>query len=162
MNMNTAFLLIGGNIGDRESYLKHACQAIGENIGKILLSSSVYETEAWGLQGQSAFYNQALKIDTGFNANELLKCILQVEEKLGRRRDKKYGPRTIDIDVLLFNDEIIEAENLKVPHPELQNRRFALECLNEIAPEEIHPILKKSIHQLLAECPDPLSVNKIS
>jgi 2-amino-4-hydroxy-6-hydroxymethyldihydropteridine diphosphokinase len=162
MNRNTAFLLIGGNIGDRLRYLEQARNAIEQSCGRILSISSIYETEAWGLQEQNAFYNQALKVETELKANELLKCILEIEESLGRKRDRKYGPRTIDIDILLFNDEIIEAESLKVPHPELQNRRFALECLNEIATEEMHPLLGKTINQLLAECPDPLSVNKIN
>jgi 2-amino-4-hydroxy-6-hydroxymethyldihydropteridine diphosphokinase len=162
MNRNTAFLLIGGNLGDRLNYLNLACKAIEQRCGQIISGSSVYETEAWGLKEQNAFYNQALKIETKLNAKELLNCILKIEESLGRKRDKKYGPRTIDIDILLFNDEIIEAKNLKVPHPELHNRRFALECLNEIASAEIHPVFNKTINQLLAECPDPLSVNKIN
>ena len=160
--MNTAFLLIGGNMGNRSRYLEEAYQAIEKQCGRIVSVSSVYETEAWGMEDQNAFLNQALKLQTKLSAADLLTGLLKIEESLGRKRDRKYGPRTIDIDILLFNDDIIELENLRVPHPELHNRRFALECLNEIGSDEIHPLFKKTIHQLLAECPDPLSVNKIN
>ena len=149
-------------MGNRSRYLENACKAIEQHCGLIVSVSSVYETDAWGMKDQNAFLNQALKIETKLGAIELLKCLLKIEESLGRKREKKYGPRTIDIDILLFNDAIITDENLKVPHPELQNRRFALECLNEIAAENIHPLFQKTIHQLLAECPDPLSVNKFN
>lgn len=158
--MNTAYLLIGGNTGDRLYHLHSAAEAIRKQCGQIKKSSSIYETAAWGNESQDSFLNQALKVSTKFSAYELLDYILQIEESMGRIRKEKYGPRIIDIDILLFNDEIIDARNLKIPHPELPNRRFALQCLNEIASRKKHPVLNKSIAQLLKECSDPLSVDK--
>ena len=160
--MNKAYLLIGGNMGDRMSYLSAAKKAIEKQCGKIVKQSAIYETEAWGITDQEKFLNQALAVQTNLPAAELLNAILKIEEELGRKREIKYGPRLIDIDILLFNDDTINIHNLKIPHPEMQNRRFALECLADIAPEKIHPVFKKTISQLLAECTDPLTVNKFS
>jgi 2-amino-4-hydroxy-6-hydroxymethyldihydropteridine diphosphokinase len=158
--MNVAYLLIGGNTGDRLYFLQSAAEAITKQCGTIKKKSAIYETAAWGIKSQDSFLNQALKLSTTLSAYELLDCILQIEENMGRVRNEKYGPRIIDIDILLFNDEIIDARNLKVPHPELPNRRFALQCLYEIAPRKIHPVLNKTVAKLLEECPDPLSVDK--
>ena len=158
--MNVAYLLTGGNTGDRLYYLQAAAAAIKKNCGSVVKQSAVYETAAWGKQDQNSFLNQALKLSTNLSAYELLDCLLQIEEGLGRVRSSKYGPRVIDIDILLFNDEVIDARNLKIPHPELQNRRFALQCLVELAPQKIHPVFKKSIGRILKECKDTLSVDK--
>jgi 2-amino-4-hydroxy-6-hydroxymethyldihydropteridine diphosphokinase len=158
--MNAVYLLIGGNTGDRLHYLESAVEAIEKQCGAIKKVSSIYETAAWGNENQNSFLNQALEVSTKLSAYALLDCILQIEEDTGRIRKEKYGPRIIDIDILLFGDEIIDAGNLKVPHPELPNRRFALQCLNEIAPHKKHPVLNKTISQLLKECNDPLSVDK--
>lgn len=160
--MNKAYLLIGGNMGLRENYLSKAKKAIERECGKITKQSAIYETEAWGMTEQSAFLNQALSVQTKLDPEELLHAILTIEEELGRKRDIRYGPRIIDIDILLFNNEIITIPNLEIPHPEMQNRRFALQCLNDIASEKNHPVFQKTIAQLLAECPDPLTVNKFS
>jgi 2-amino-4-hydroxy-6-hydroxymethyldihydropteridine diphosphokinase len=162
MVMNEAYLLTGGNIGVRLDYLARAKEAIKKKCGDILQVSSIYETAAWGMENQEAFLNQVLEIETNLNPDELLQSILQIEEGLGRKRELKYGPRTIDIDILFFNDQVIDQEGLKIPHPQLQNRRFVLVPLNEIASNKIHPIFKKTISQLLAECPDPLTVNKFN
>ena len=158
--MNAAYLLIGGNTGDRLQYLQSAVEAIEKQCGKIKKKSSIYETAAWGNENQNSFLNLALEVSTQLSAYELLDCILQIEESMGRIRKEKYGPRIIDIDILLFNEEIIDARNLKVPHPELPNRRFALQCLREIAPNKKHPVLHKTITQILKECRDPLRVDK--
>ncbi|HWI91855.1 MAG TPA: 2-amino-4-hydroxy-6-hydroxymethyldihydropteridine diphosphokinase [Flavisolibacter sp.] len=160
--MNEVFLLTGGNIGNRFDFLSRAKKAINNNCGTVLQESSIYETAAWGLQNQGAFLNQVLKIETSLNADKLLKTILQIEEELGRKRELKNGPRTIDIDILFFNDEIIDRPGLNIPHPQMQERRFVLTPLNEIAPTKIHPVFLKNISQLLAECPDPLEVNKFN
>lgn len=160
--MNEVYLLIGGNMGDREGYLTKAKDTIEKRCGEIASQSAIYETEAWGITDQSAFLNQALCIKTKSSPEQLLKLILEIEEDLGRKRQVKYGPRIIDIDILLFDDDVINIHHLKIPHPEMQNRRFALQCLQDIAPEKIHPVLNKTITQLLAECPDPLTVNKFS
>ncbi len=160
--MNKAYLLVGGNLGDRENYLAAARKEIEKVCGVISRQSSLYQTAAWGLEEQAPFLNQALAVETRLHAEELLQSILQIEERLGRKREIKYGPRIIDIDILLFNDEVIHKEGLTVPHPELQNRRFALAPLNEIAPTLQHPALKKSIAELLRICPDKLDVQKFS
>ena len=158
--MNKAYLLIGGNMGNREGYLAAARKQI-ENIGgKIITASSLYQTAAWGLENQDTFLNQALLVETDFDAPQLLQKLLGIEEQIGRKRERKYGPRIIDIDILLFNDEVINTEGLHVPHPQMQNRRFVLEPLNEIAGDVMHPAFHKSIWQLLAECPDKLAVQK--
>src|SRR5215218_7163434 len=158
--MNAAYLLTGGNTGDRLYYLQSAAEAIKKQCGSIKKASPIYETAAWGMQEQNSFLNQALQIFTKLSAYELLDCLLQIEESMGRVRKEKYGPRVIDIDILLFNDDIIDARNLKIPHPQLPNRRFALQCLSEIAPKKIHPVFKKTIARILEECTDPLRVDK--
>ena len=160
--MNEVYLLIGGNMGDRMMYLTKAKKEIEKQCGQIVQQSSVYETAAWGMEEQAAFLNQVLEIETQLSPQQLLKAILTIEETLGRKRNIKYGPRLIDIDILLFGDAIIDVHGLKVPHPQMQHRRFVLEPLNEIAPEKIHPVLQKTIAQLLSACTDPLTVNKIN
>ncbi len=159
-SINKAYLLTGGNIGNRADYLQDAAKNISQSCGKIIKESSIYETAAWGKTNQADFFNQAILIETTFTANELIKKILLVEEKLGRARNEKYGARTIDIDILFFNSEIINEPKLIIPHPEMQNRRFALTPMNEIAPEFIHPVLHKNINTLLKECADKLDVKK--
>ena len=158
--MNVAYLLTGGNTGNRLQFLNKAAAEIKKNCGTIVLKSSVYETAPWGVKEQNSFLNQALKLSTPLFAQELLDNLLQIEESLGRIRKEKFGPRIIDIDILLFNDDVIDVRNLKVPHPELPNRRFALQCLSDIAPDIVHPVFKKTIAQILKECTDPLGVDK--
>ena len=158
--MNTAFLLIGGNLGERSENLQRAREGIQHHCGVIRRLSSIYETEAWGKTDQPAFLNQALEIETALNAKQLIRRILKLEKAMGRERKEKYGPRIIDIDILLFNQEEHNYSFLKIPHPELQNRRFALVPLAEIAPGFQHPVLKRSISELLEECPDTLEVKK--
>lgn len=158
--MNVAYLLTGGNTGNRLHYLNKAAAEIKDNCGTIVSKSSVYETAPWGVKEQNSFLNQALKLLTPLFPEDLLDNLLQIEERLGRIRKEKYGPRIIDIDILLFNDDVIDARHLKIPHPELTHRRFALQCLNDIAADKIHPVFKKKIAQILKECNDPLSVDK--
>jgi 2-amino-4-hydroxy-6-hydroxymethyldihydropteridine diphosphokinase len=160
--MSPVYLLIGGNMGDRMEYLQLATNAIHQQAGRIISRSAIYETEAWGLTNQDKFLNQALCIETLLSAKELLQTLLQIEQDLGRKRETRYGPRIIDIDILFYGQEIIREPHLKIPHPEIQNRRFALQCLDDIAPEFRHPVLHKTIAQLLAECADPLVVNKFN
>jgi 2-amino-4-hydroxy-6-hydroxymethyldihydropteridine diphosphokinase len=160
--MNEAYLLTGGNIGNRLEYLTKAKEEVRKRCGSVLQESSIYETAAWGMEEQEAFLNQVLKIETSLDPEHLLKSILQIEEELGRKRHLKYGPRTIDIDILFFNDNVIDQQGLKIPHPQIQNRRFVLVPLNEIASNKIHPAYQKSVSQLLDECPDLLEVNKFN
>lgn len=160
--MNKAYLLTGGNMGNRLLFLIQAKELLAEYCGEITTASSYYETAAWGNTEQAAYINQALELHTTLNARQLIRKILKIEKMMGRIRKEKYGPRNIDIDMLLFNDEIQDIAFLKLPHPEMQNRRFALLPLAEIAQATIHPVLKKSIQQLLKECPDTLEVKKIA
>jgi 2-amino-4-hydroxy-6-hydroxymethyldihydropteridine diphosphokinase len=159
---NRAYLLTGGNMGDRALNLAKARQLIAEQCGVIKSTSSLYETEAWGKTDQPAFLNQALELETSLNARQLIRKILKVEKMMGRIREEKYGPRIIDIDILLFNGEKHNYHFLRLPHPEMQHRRFALLPLAEIAPATMHPVLQKTIIQLLEECKDELAVKKYS
>ena len=138
-----------------------AIRELESNCGRVIKSSPIYETAAWGNTNQQAFLNQALLIETKLSAEALMTAILVIEEKMGRVRTIKYGPRTIDIDILFFNNDLFNSDHIKIPHPELANRRFALEPLKDIAPAYKHPTLKKTVRQLLKDCPDPLAVKKI-
>lgn len=160
--MNTSYLLTGANLGNREQGLAKARELIAEQCGNISRVSSLYETAAWGNEDQPAFLNQAIELQTSLNARQLIRKILKVEKQMGRVRTEKYAPRVIDIDILFYNNEKHNYHFLKVPHPELQNRRFALLPLSEIAGDLIHPVLNKSINKLLAECIDTLPVKKYS
>jgi 2-amino-4-hydroxy-6-hydroxymethyldihydropteridine diphosphokinase len=159
-NMNRAYLLVGGNLGDREKNFGMAKAYIEQYCGPVVQSSSLYETAAWGKTDQPSFLNQALELATDLSAGNLMTHVLEIEKLMGRERKEKYGPRVIDIDILLFNDEQFDLPFLKIPHPELPNRRFALTPLAEIAPNLRHPVLTKSIDQLLKECHDELEVKK--
>lgn len=159
--MNKAYLLTGGNEGDRFLHMQQARTNIELICGQLLLVSSIYETAPWGKTDQPDFLNQVLLIDTKFSPEELLKSILSIEEKGGRKRTIKNAPRTIDIDILFYNDLILEKPGLTIPHPRIAIRKFVLEPLNEISPEFIHPVIGKTIRELMLECKDELGVKKI-
>lgn len=156
--MNKAYLLMGGNVGDTKQIFLTAIVLLESECGIVSKKSSLYDTAPWGKADQQNFLNQALLLVTPLSAHDLLRNILYIEEKMGRRRLEKNGPRVIDIDILLYNELIIDDVQLSIPHPELQFRRFALTPLAEIAPSYIHPILHKSVAQLLLECGDQLEV----
>lgn len=160
--MNKAYLLIGGNIGNRPDNIKTACDLLEQQIGKIIKFSSVYETDAWGNINQPDFLNQVLLIKTLLNAHDCMQQILSIENKMGRIRDKKNDPRIIDIDVLFFNDEIINEPHLTIPHPQIQNRKFVLVPMNELSPDFIHPVLNKTINNLLSISNDELEVRLLN
>ena len=159
--MNKAYLLLGGNMGNPETQLALAEEKIRERIGQVSSGSSLYRTAAWGDTEQPDFVNKAILLETGKDAGEIMKSILEIEESMGRKRTVKNAPRIIDIDILLFNEEIHNDPSLQIPHPFLKERRFALEPLNEIAGDAVDPREGKTVAQLLQECPDPLPVKKI-
>lgn len=161
--MNKAYLLIGGNLGDIKSNLQQARSAIINRIGPIAAASSLYQTAAWGLEDQPDFLNQVLLVRTALSATDMLIIMLQIEQDLGRVREIKNGPRLIDIDLLFYNEQIINSvtPDLKVPHPLLHTRNFTLYPLEELAPEFVHPVLGKTMADLLKESPDDLAVKKL-
>lgn len=155
-------LLLGSNIGDRLGYLDFAKEMIVKNIGGIINISGIYETEAWGIENQEAFLNQVIIVDTKQQPKEILKTTQYIEKRAGRIRKVKWGERTLDIDILFIDDQIINVENLIVPHPYLHERLFTLAPLNEIASDFVHPVLHKSISELYELCDKRLKVNKLS
>ena len=159
--MNKVFLLIGGNMGDRLQNLHQAISLVEATCGPVIQQSAVYETAAWGKTDQAAFLNQALVLTTLLTPQELITTILSVEEQMGRRRMERNGPRVIDIDIIFYNDLVMHEPHLTIPHPQLQNRRFVLVPLVEIAPAYVHPVLHKSVTELLKECKDELAVEKL-
>lgn len=160
--MNTAYILLGGNIGNRIENLTKAKLLIQKHCGEIAIQSSIYQTAAWGLKDQPDFYNQVISIQTNLSPEILMQTLLHIEAAMGRTRTVKMGPRIIDLDILLIDDLIIETETLFIPHPAMTQRKFALEPLNEIASTLMHPVEKKPIHQLLQYCTDKLNVQKIN
>ena len=160
--MNTAYLLIGGNLGNRYAYLQKAMRLIQQSCGNIVHSSAIYETAAWGKTDQPSFYNRALALETELAPEQLMYKLLEIETAMGRKRTEKLGPRIIDLDILLIDRLIISTDLLQLPHPALPMRKFALLPLSEIAPGLIHPVFKKTIAELLTDCTDELDVQKKS
>jgi 2-amino-4-hydroxy-6-hydroxymethyldihydropteridine diphosphokinase len=158
--MNKVYLLIGGNMGDRMANLAQAIHLINQEIGPIQLTSSIYETAAWGNTNQPDFLNQSLMLHTSLDEETLMHQLLNIEIGMGRKRDIPMGPRTIDLDIIYFNDLVIENELITIPHPKIAERRFVLIPLSEIAPKFLHPVLNKTNEALLKDCGDSLAVYK--
>ena len=160
--MNVAFLCVGGNMGDRLANILEAKRQLISMGCKMEAESGIYQTMAWGIEEAPDYYNQMLKIGTEKNGTELMTTLLDIERSMGRiRTDDRNASRTMDMDILFFNNEIIKSELLEVPHPRLHLRRFVLEPLNEIASELIHPVMNKTIHELLKECTDTSAVKRL-
>jgi 2-amino-4-hydroxy-6-hydroxymethyldihydropteridine diphosphokinase len=158
--MNITYLLLGSNEGDRVLWFQKASGLIATTCGTITRTSATYETAAWGITAQPDFLNKVLELQTDLSPDDLLAALLHIETILGRHRNVKWGPRTIDIDILLYNNDVIDTPSLVIPHPFLHVRRFTLAPLAELIPAYIHPVLRKTILQLLDECPDKLEVHK--
>jgi len=157
--MERIFLGLGSNIGDREGYLRKALTGIQRIQGtKIKKCSMLYETEPWGDKQQGIYLNCVIEIETKFEPDDLLNHLKRIEQEAGREPREKWAEREIDIDILLYGDRISEALSIKIPHPEIQNRKFVLIPLNEIASDLIHPYFKKSVLQLLLETEDKSEV----
>jgi 2-amino-4-hydroxy-6-hydroxymethyldihydropteridine diphosphokinase len=159
--MSVVYLLLGTNLGNKAENLSRAKKYIQQQNIKILKESGVYETSSWGFNHPETFYNQVIKIETDLLPEILLKEILNIEQLMGRIRNAiQYEARIIDLDILFYDDKIIQSENLTIPHPLLHVRRFTLEPLCEIAPLLIHPVFNKTIQDLLNECEDTGIVNR--
>lgn len=156
---NNAFLLFGGNQGNVLDKFKSVLQMLIANNMQVLDISPVYKTQSWGFHTKVDFFNQVVKIHTHLAPHDLLKWVLQAEEKLGRKRsDKKYSSRSIDIDILFYEDFVFNSKDLIIPHPRLHLRNFTLVPLNDIAPDWMHPVLKKTVTELLYQSKDDLKV----
>ena len=157
--MNKAYLILGSNKGNKQDHLQSALKSIEEKAGKISVKSSVFSTKAWGNTNQPDFYNQAILIETELSPQDLLKQLLFIEKEEGRIRTKeKWQERTLDIDILFYNNDIITTPELTIPHPHIQNRMFVLVPMVQIAMRFVHPLLDKSMMLLMAECEDKLEV----
>ena len=159
--MNKTYLLLGSNMGNSRYQLAIAQKNIKKSIGKIIRQSNLYQTAAWGKTDQPDFINQVVVVETKLTAAETMNTILSIEKNMGRIRTSKNAPRIIDIDILFFNKDIIKTKMLTVPHPFIQERRFVLVPLNELSSRFIHPVVGKTVSQLLKDCPDKLDVKKI-
>jgi 2-amino-4-hydroxy-6-hydroxymethyldihydropteridine diphosphokinase len=155
------YLIMGTNLGDRPANLQQAIVEIEQNIGKILDCSSVYETEPWGVSDQPSFYNQVLKVATSLDPLQLLTATLAIENEMGRVRTERYGARIIDIDILFFDDLVINTDQLTIPHPRITERNFVLAPLAEIAPDLVHPVSHQTISAIWGASEDQLGVKKI-
>ena len=153
------YLSLGSNLGDRAAHLNGAIKRM-DTLGKIMAVSSFYETEPVELTAQPWFLNCAVELDTEKMPKQLLASIFDIEKEMGRRRVQKKGPRTVDIDILLFGNSIIKAKGLTIPHPAMHDRRFVLEPLAEIAPEIRHPIFKRTIRELRDALPPGQEVKR--
>ena len=157
----TVYLSLGSNLGDRAANLQDAIQRL-EGLGAVTVQSSFYETEPREMERQPWFLNCAVALEAELMPRQLLSRVLALEQAMGRRRTQPKGPRTIDIDVLLFGSSIIEIPSLTVPHPRLHERRFVLEPLAEIAPDARHPVFKRTVRELRDALPAGQTVKKIA
>ncbi|MDA3911354.1 MAG: 2-amino-4-hydroxy-6-hydroxymethyldihydropteridine diphosphokinase [Bacteroidales bacterium] len=164
--MSDLYLSIGGNLGNRAENLSACRKSIREQIGDIMKASSIYESESWGFSHPRDFYNQVLHVKTNLNVGVVLQKIQRIETELGRIRSEKkaqtYEGRAIDIDILLLDKLVVQDKSLQIPHPHMLNRNFVMIPMVEIAETIIHPILQKSMKELLADCPDKGKINQVS
>ena len=154
------YLSLGSNVGDPEGQLRSAVERL-RDLGNVILVSSHFETEPVEFTEQAWFRNCAVALETTLEPLKLLERLLTIEREMGRQRTQDKGPRTIDIDILLFGDRVIDATGLRIPHPAMAQRRFVLEPLSEIAPNVVHPVLGKTVRELLDALPPGQIVRRV-
>lgn len=160
--MHVLYLLLGGNLGDKKAIFSRAIIRLTEELGELIDCSSIFETEPWGFEADEFFWNQVLVIQTDKDPQEVLVATKAIEIELGRERGlERYASRTIDIDLLFYDDRVLDEENLQLPHPRMIDRNFVLKPMVEIAPDFVHPVFNKSLAQLLSECDDTLEARAI-
>lgn len=159
--MHTVYLLLGSNLGNRETYLDRARKMVEQKIGKIKRMSSLYQTQSWGKANQPDFINQVIEVASNLKAREVLEQIGVIENRLGRQREEKWGSRTIDVDILFYDRDCISEPDLTIPHPYLHERRFTLAPLMELVPELKHPVLNSTIEELYNKLSDNLTVERL-
>lgn len=150
------YLILGSNLGNRKHILQTAITELAVHVGEVVGQSGLYETEPWGFETEDLFLNQVIVVRTRLTPESILEKSQQIEKKLGRtaKTSNQYASRTIDIDILFYENQIVNEKHLVIPHPRLHERRFTLWPLAEIAPELEHPVLKQKIHELFAKCTD--------
>ena len=158
--MTQLFLSLGGNLGNTREIFEGAYPLIEKKIGKISVYSSIYQTEAWGPIPQADFLNQVLLVNTLLKAEACLAEMLEIEREFGRERKERWGPRTLDLDILYYGDQVIAESDLSIPHPRIAERKFILTPLAEIAPTFSDPASRKTMVTLLADCTDKSQVNR--
>jgi len=145
---------LGGNLGNTIEIFQNSIDFLTKKVGKITQLSSLYQTAAWGPIPQNDFINQVIEVETYLSAQELMDALLEIELQMGRIRNERWGPRTLDLDIIFFDDQIISTENLEIPHPRMTERKFVLVPMTEINPSFVHPKIQKTMEQLLLECED--------
>ncbi len=147
---HSAYIALGTNLGERRANLRRAIEMMGPGV-RVLRKSPVYETTPWGVLDQPDFLNQVVAVETDLAPHRLLMELKRIEAEMGREQTVRYGPRIIDLDILFYNDEVIDLPSLTIPHPYLHERAFVLAPLNDLIPERAHPLLGKTVRQMLAE-----------
>lgn len=164
-SFNKVYLLAGGNLNKTAATYKKLFLLLESSIGRIIEKSNFYESEAWGFASTNNFINIALLVHTYLSPEEVLIQLLSIEKQLGRiskTNNKAYSDRSMDLDIIFFNDNILETESLTIPHPHMHERMFVLMPLSEIAPDFVHPIFGKTIQELKNECKDTLRIQKLT
>jgi 2-amino-4-hydroxy-6-hydroxymethyldihydropteridine diphosphokinase len=159
--MAVAYLLLGSNLGDRENFLRQGLQLLLDANSSLIKLSSIYESEAWGYTDSNIYLNVAVQLNTTHTPEQMLQKCKSIENRLGRvKNSDSYEARTIDMDIIFYGSEIYQSDNLQIPHPQVQHRKFVLLPLTELCPDFLHPVLSKTVKQLLTDCTDSGRVKK--